>query len=51
MGIIKELTDLKVNELILYTKPGNLQKKVGKTLDSYERDIERAKLIRQIIES
>lgn len=51
MGIIKELNDLKVNELILFTKPGNLQKKVGKTLDSYERDIERAKLIRQIIES
>lgn len=49
MGIIKELNDLKVNELILYTKPGNLQKRIGKELDSYERDMERAEVIREII--
>ena len=49
MGIIKELTDLKVNELILYTKPANLQKRLGKELDSYERDIKRAEVVKEII--
>lgn len=49
MGIIKELNDLKVKKLILYTKPANLQKRIGKNLDSYERDIKRAEVIREII--
>lgn len=49
MGIIKELNDLKVNELILYTKPANLQKRVGKQLDSYQRDIKRAEVIKEIV--
>ena len=49
MGIIKELNDLKVNELILYTKPANLQKRIGKNLDSYERDVKRAEVIKEII--
>ena len=49
MGIIKELDDLKVNELILYTKPANLQKRIGKVLDSYGRDIKRAEVIKEII--
>ena len=49
MGIIKELDDLKVNKLILYTKPGNLQKYLGSKLDDNERDIKRAELIKQII--
>ena len=29
MGIIKELDDLKVNKMILYSKPANLQKYLG----------------------
>ena len=49
LGIIKELNDTKVNSLNLYTKPGNLQKYLGKELEAYERDIERAKVIKQII--
>jgi len=49
MGIIKELDDLKVNKLILYTKPANLQKRIGKAIDSYERDIKRAEVIKDII--
>ncbi len=49
MGIIKELNDLKVNKLILYTKPANLQKYLSKKIDSYERDIKRAEVIKQII--
>lgn len=50
LGIIKELTDLKVNKLELYTKPANLQKYLGQVLDEYERDIARANIIKQIIE-
>lgn len=49
MGIIKELNDLKVNKLELYTKPANLQKYLGKKIDAYERDIRRAEVIKQII--
>ena len=49
LGIIEELNDLKVKELMLYTKPANLQKKVGKLLDANERDKNRAEVIRQII--
>lgn len=49
MGIIKELNDLKVNKLELYTKPANLQKYFGKKMDAYERDIKRAEVIKQII--
>lgn len=49
LGIIKELTDLKVQKLELYTKPATIQKISGKQLDSYERDIKRAEIIKQII--
>jgi protein arginine kinase len=49
LGIIKELTDLKVNKLETYTKPANLQKYLGETLDGVERDIKRAEIIKQII--
>ena len=50
LGIIQELTDLKVKKLELYTKPANLQKYLGKQIDSYERDIKRAEVIKQIVE-
>lgn len=49
MGIIKEVNDLKVKKLEIYTKPANLQKYVGETLDAYSRDIKRAEVIKQII--
>lgn len=49
LGIIKELTDLKVNELEIYTKPANLQKYIGETCDEYTRDIKRAEVIKKII--
>lgn len=49
LGIIKELDDSKVKKLELYTKSGNLQKRLGKTLDTYEREIKRAEVIKQII--
>ena len=49
LGILNELDDGQVRKLELYTKPGNLQKYVGKTLDGYEREIKRAEVIKQII--
>lgn len=49
LGIIKELNDMQVNKLGLYTKPGNLQKYFGKILSGEERDIRRAEIIKKII--
>jgi protein arginine kinase len=49
LGIIKELNDLKVLKLQLYTKPANLQKYLGEILDEYTRDIKRAEIIKKII--
>lgn len=49
LGIIRELNDEKVNKLNFYTKPGNLQKYLGKQLDGYDRDIKRAEVIKQIL--
>lgn len=49
LGIISELTDLKVNKIDLFTKPANLQKMAGEKLDAYRRDIKRAEVIKQII--
>ncbi len=49
LGIIEELNDTKVKELMLYTKPANLQKRVGKLLDAKERDKKRTEVIKQIV--
>lgn len=49
LGIIKEVNDLKVKKMLTFTKPASLQKYVGQTLESYERDIKRAEIIKQII--
>ena len=49
MGIITEIDDARVNKLILYTKPANLQIRIDKEVDSYERDIKRAEVIKEII--
>ena len=49
LGIIEELDDSKVKELMLYTKPANLQKRVGKILDANERDKNRTEVIKKIV--
>ena len=49
LGILNEIDDGKVRKLELYTKPSNLQKYVGKTLDGYEREIKRAEIVKQIV--
>ncbi len=49
LGILKELTDLKVQKLYLYTKPANLQKFLGEQYEAMERDIKRAEVVKQIL--
>ena len=49
LGILKELTDLKVQKLYLYTKPANLQKYLGRQYEAIERNVKRAEVIKQII--
>lgn len=49
LGILKELTDLKVQKLYLYTKPANLQKFLGEQYEAIERDIKRAEVVKQIL--
>ena len=49
LGILNELNDSQIKQLELYTKSGNLQKYLGKTLDGFEREIKRAEVIKQIV--
>lgn len=49
LGIIEGLTDLKVNKIRINSQSGNLQKYLGNNLNAYEREIERPKIIKQII--
>jgi len=49
MGIIKEVTDLKVNKLDILSKSANLQKYFGENLDVFDREIKRAELVKRII--
>ena len=49
LGILQELTDAKIRKLYLYTKPANMQKKLGMQINKAERDIKRAEIIKEII--
>ena len=49
LGILPELTDLKVQKMNLYSKPANLQKYLGNQFSGIEMDIKRAEMIKQII--
>lgn len=49
LGIISQLNDSKIKQLELYTKPANLQKYVGELLNTYDRDIKRGEIIKEII--
>ena len=50
MGIIKELDDLKIRKIWLYTKSANLQKYFGQELTEEEQNVKRCELIRTEIE-
>jgi protein arginine kinase len=47
LGILKNITRAAVNELFIHTRPAHLQKMAGKLLSSEERDLLRARLIRE----
>ena len=49
LGLLNELTDLKIQKLYLYSKPSNLQKYLGQKYDKEELKIKRAEVIKQII--
>lgn len=49
LGIIKEIKDSQVAKIYFYINPSNLQIYFGQNLDSYDRDIKRAELIKQLI--
>ena len=49
LGIINELTDLKINKLQLYIQDANLQKFLGTKLEGIELDAKRANVIKTII--
>ena len=49
LGMIGELTDLKINKLLLYTQDANLQKYLGTKLEGIDLDAKRAELIKTII--
>ena len=51
IGIITEIDNEKLNKISILTKPATLQKYLKKELSAEERDIKRAKVIKQIIES
>ncbi len=46
VGLVKNLTVLKISEVMLVTQPGHLQKQVGRTMTEEERDYLRASVVR-----
>ncbi|WP_274362581.1 protein arginine kinase [Paenibacillus thermotolerans] len=48
VGIIDEVPQIAMNELLVMTQPGYLQKHFGKAMTPEERDMYRAKLIRDV---
>lgn len=47
MGIINSIKRFVLNELIVAIRPAHLQKKSGKEMDAFSRDIERAKAVKE----
>ena len=48
LGILREVTDLQIQSLYLYTKQANMQKRLGETLGKIEQEVKRAEIIKQI---
>ena len=51
LGVIEKLSVGNINELFILSQPGHLQKMEGTELKSMERDITRARFIREFLES
>lgn len=50
LGIIKELNDKKVRELMLFTKPANMQKRLDTKLSVIDQEASRCEVIKQILQ-
>lgn len=50
LGILNELSDSKIQKLILFTKPASMQKYLSEQYEPLERDIKRAEIIKNIME-
>ena len=50
LGIIKELNDKKVRELMLFTKPANMQKRLGTKLSVIDQEASRCEVVNQILQ-
>lgn len=48
LGIIKELNDKKIRELMLFTKPANMQKRLSTKLSVIDQESSRCEVIKQI---
>ena len=48
LGIIKELNDKKIRELMLFTKPANIQKRLSAKLSVIDQEASRCEVIKQI---
>jgi protein arginine kinase len=49
LGLLKRIPAKALNELLIVTRPGCLQYLKGRTLNAYERDLERADQVRMIL--
>ena len=49
VGINIPVDNLQMNSIMIRCQPAHLQETVGKKMDSSERDVERAKMVRKLI--
>lgn len=47
MGILKDINAFALNELLVAIRPAHLQRKVGREMEAFERDIKRAEVIKE----
>lgn len=47
MGILKDINVFALNELLVAIRPAHLQRKVGREMESFERDVKRAEVIKE----
>ncbi len=50
-GFVKSVTPASLNQLIVTTRPASLQRRVGRQLGPFERDLERARLVRETLQN
>jgi len=51
LGMVENIATATINELMRLTQPGHLQKIEGKELDPDERDVGRARMVREQVKN